>query len=150
MFYFDKADKRVLFADARSGEFPIKGRKPVVVRPDVVANFTALPFPDESFYGVSFDPPHHTDKELGTKHVSIMEATYGVLPRKGWEEIIRAGFAECFRVLKPNGLLVFKWGGREIKVRRVLALAAPHRPLFGHKTRSNARGSTHWVTFLKS
>lgn len=150
MFYFDKTDKRVLFADARKGEFPIKGRKPVVVNPDVVADFRALPFPDESFRMVSFDPPHHTEKELGTRHVSIMQATYGVLPRKGWEEILRAGFAEGFRVLKPEGILIFKWGGREIGVRHVLKLALPYRPLLGHKTRSNARGSTHWVAFLKA
>lgn len=151
MFWFNKADPRGFFIDVRTGEYPMPGkRKPVVVRPDQVADFTKLPFPDESFYQVIFDPPHHTAKQLGTKHVSIMEATYGVLPVAGWEAMLRAGFAECFRVLKPNGTLVFKWGGREIPLRRVLALA-PQRPLYGHKTRiMGSGGATHWATFLKT
>ena len=28
---------------------------------------------------------------------------------ENWKEEIRAGFKECFRVLKPNGTLIFKW-----------------------------------------
>lgn len=151
-FWFNKADNRARFMDARSGEFPMpKGRKAIVVRPDVVADFTRMPFPDESFYHVVFDPPHHTSKQLGTKHVSIMQATYGILPREGWEDMLRAGFAECFRVLKPNGTLIFKWGGREIGVRQAIKLALPYRPLFGHQTRVMASGgATHWITFLKA
>lgn len=151
MFWFDKADSRALFADARRGDFPMPtGRKSIVVRPDVVADFTKLPFPDDSFHLVVFDPPHHTSKQLGTKHVSIMQSTYGILPREGWDEMLRAGFAECFRVLKANGTLIFKWGGREIGVRQVLKLT-PYRPLFGHQTRTmGSGGSTHWVTFLKA
>jgi len=36
------------------------GASPTVIKPDVLADFTNLPFPDESFSLVVFDPPHHT------------------------------------------------------------------------------------------
>ena len=63
-----------------------------------------------------------------------------------WTEMLRAGFAECFRVLRPEGTLIFKWCADEIPVSRILALT-PERPLFGHKSGKNSK--THWVAFLK-
>lgn len=60
--------------------------------------------------------------------------------------MIRAGFAECFRVLRPEGVLVFKWNEIEVPLREVLALT-PERPLYGHRTGKQAK--THWVAFLK-
>lgn len=59
---------------------------------------------------------------------------------------LRAGFAECFRVLKPNGTLVFKWNETQVKTREVLALTT-HKPLFGQV--SGAKGMTHWLVFMK-
>jgi SAM-dependent methyltransferase len=146
MFWFDAEDDRALFMDARAGEWPMpNGRPSIMVRPDMVADFTNMPFPDDSFHLVVFDPPHHTSTHFGMKHCSIMQSCYGVL-LPGWEEMIAAGFVECFRVLKPNGTLIFKWGSREIPLARVLALT-PHKPLFGHTT--NAKATTHWVAYLK-
>lgn len=146
MFWFERDDERAVFMDARAGEWPMPNDRPaIVVCPDVVADFTNMPFADESFHLVVFDPPHHTSTHFGEKHVSIMQSCYGVL-LPGWEEMLAAGFAECFRVLKPNGTLIFKWGSREVPLARVLALT-PHRPLFGQM--SNAKGTTHWVTFIK-
>jgi hypothetical protein len=60
--------------------------------------------------------------------------------------MLRAGFAECFRVLRPEGTLIFKWCAAEIPVSRILALT-PERPLFGHKSGKNSK--THWIAFLK-
>lgn len=143
MFWFDKADDRALFMDIRSGEYTInrKGRSPVVVRPDVVADFAAMPFADSSFRLVVFDPPHFESfGESGT-----MAKTYGVL-REGWRETLRAGFGECFRVLQDGGVLVFKWCEWEIPINEVLSLTQ-EKPLFGHRSGKAAR--THWVTFIK-
>jgi len=64
-----------------------------------------------------------------------------------WREDLAKGFAECFRVLKPGGVLIFKWNETQIKVTEVLALT-PHKPLFGHP--SGKRQNTHWMTFMKS
>lgn len=152
MFWFDRTDKRSLCLDIRAGEWPTdfgtrctKGRKPIKVAPDLLGDFTNMSFPSESFYVVVFDPPHHTKKHYGSGD-SIMRNTYGMLP-EGWEDMIRKGFQECFRVLKPMGILIFKWGAREIPVSKVLTLT-PHKPLFGHVT--GAKKHTHWMTFIKT
>jgi SAM-dependent methyltransferase len=144
-FWFDHDDDRAMFMDIREGEFETtKGA--LVVKPDVVADFTDMPFPDNTFRLVVFDPPHHTAKRFRTrKDNSAIVKRYGRLPDE-WSDVLRLGFAECFRVLLPMGVLVFKWFDGEIPVKDVLALT-PERPLFGHK--SGKRMKTHWIAFLK-
>ena len=66
--------------------------------------------------------------------------------RNLWREELRRGFAECFRVLRPDGVLIFKWCEDEIPVSQILALTT-ERPLFGH--RSGKQQKTHWIAFLK-
>jgi len=150
MFWFDPNDSRCLFVDKRKGTWVVdqgnpatKGRKPIVVDPDVQADFTNLPFPDNTFSLVVFDPPHvlrKTNNLLG-----IITKTYGVLSGD-WEGMLSQGFRECFRVLKPTGVLVFKWGECSIPLAKILSLT-PEKPLFGH--RSGKKMGTHWVCFLK-
>ena len=147
-FWFDKADGRALFVDKRAGVFPLSHktpRSPVVVSPDWQGSFTALPFPDGTFDHVVFDPPHHTEKRLGTCDTGNVTQYYGRL-NGDWRDMLRKGFAECFRVLRPGGTLIFKWLAAEIPVREVLALT-PERPLYGHK--SGKLSKTHWIAFLK-
>ncbi|MEG1203554.1 MAG: SAM-dependent methyltransferase, partial [Comamonas sp.] len=72
-------------------------------------------------------------------------AKYGKLG-SDWREDMRQGFAECFRVLRPNGTLVFKWNETQIKVRELLALT-PEKPLYGQV--SGRTGMTHWLVFIK-
>jgi len=138
MFWFDKDNSDALFMDIRNEQFEIHGKK-VNVKPDVIGDFRDMPFDDESFYLVVFDPPHL--KWAGPK--SIMKAQYGQLDKSTWPEDLKKGFAECFRVLKPNGTLIFKWSESQIPVKQVLELA-PVQPLFGQQ-----RGSTHWMVFMK-
>lgn len=149
MFWFDKHDDRALYLDKRrethvidKGTPGTKGRQPIVVDPDMVADFTDLPFPDNTFSLVVFDPPHirrETAKGILTKK-------YGQL-NGDWQGMLRDGFSECFRVLRPNGTLVFKWAESEIAVSEVLKLTN-EKPLFGHK--SGKVNHTHWICFLKS
>ena len=49
-------------------------------------------------------------------------------------------------MLRPEGVLIFKWCEDEIPVSRILALTQ-HKPLFGHK--SGKQQKTHWITFMK-
>lgn len=147
MFWFDTADPRALFIDNRAGTWPIDkgtpgtiGRSPIVVAPDQVADFTAMPFPDESFQLVVFDPPHVQRQEA----LGALTRRYGVL-NGDWREMLRKGFSECFRVLKPNGVLVFKWAESQFKVKDILKLT-PEKPLFGHHTSK----TTHWTVFIKN
>ena len=142
--WFDREDKRAHFHDKRNETLVAdtrEGRKPCVVNPDTVGDFTNLQFPDGSFYVVVFDPPHLVD----ISEKSWLAMKYGRLTGD-WKDQLRDGFRECFRVLKPEGTLIFKWAEVHIPLADVLALA-PHKPLFGHNV--GKRSKTHWCAFLK-
>jgi SAM-dependent methyltransferase len=146
MMWFDSKDRRALFIDKRAEIHDITekrhpGRAPCVIAPDAIADFTAMPFPDASFHLVVFDPPHITASRAGKQ--GRFRKIYGVLPHD-WHVVIRQGFAECFRVLRPHGMLVFKWSEHCYRMAEVLALT-PHKPLFGHRTTR----TTHWYVFMK-
>lgn len=146
MFWFDKANPDVLFLDNRvvQPRFVGKGRngRMFSCTPDKVMDFRKLDLPDNSFHLVVFDPPHFV--RAGQK--SYMAQKYGVLDPLNWKKDIRKGFAECFRVLKPSGLLIFKWNEYQITLKEILSLT-DHKPLFGHP--SGKRQQTHWVCFMK-
>ncbi|WP_396659527.1 class I SAM-dependent methyltransferase [Microbacterium sp.] len=143
MFYFDKDDERVLFGDMRTMEPTVfSNGQTVEVRPDTLMDFRALPFEDDRFHLVIFDPPHLDN--AGPE--SWMRAKYGFLG-SSWRDDLRAGFAECFRVLRPLGTLIFKWSEVRIPVADVLALT-PERPLIGHRSGRNMK--THWIAFMKA
>jgi SAM-dependent methyltransferase len=141
--WFDKQNPYAIYMDRRRethvDTYPC-GTKTNVIDPCVVADFSAMPFPDESFRLVVFDPPHI--EQTGTSQIT---KKYGSL-QGDWREMLRAGFAECFRVLKPEGVLIFKWNDCRFPVRDILKLT-PEKPLFGHK--SGKKMGTHWVTFIK-
>lgn len=141
MMWFDKANPRALFIDKRQEVHSMNGRQPAVIAPDVLADFTAMPFANASFHLVVFDPPHIKASRAGKQ--GRFRKLYGVLPND-WHALLRAGFAECFRVLRPHGLLVFKWSEHCYPLRDVLALTE-RAPLFGHRTSR----STHWCVFMK-
>lgn len=142
MFYFDKQDQRVLFGDIRSEQHVLCDGRALNINPDQFTDFRDLPFQEGTFSVVIFDPPHLV--KAGPK--SWQAAKYGRLHRETWREDLTAGFAECFRVLKDEGVLIFKWAEVQIPVSAVLELTT-HKPLIGH--RSGKQAKTHWVTFIK-
>jgi hypothetical protein len=142
-FYFDKKDPRVLFGDIREKETHLlTNGQTIHIEPDEVMDFRAIPYPDESFQCVVFDPPHM----LNLSEKSWMRKKYGVLDKETWREDISKGFAECFRVLKTDGTLIFKWNEVSIPLKEILTLT-PHKPVLGHP--SGKRMGTHWVLFIK-
>lgn len=142
-FYFDKQDKRVVFGDIREDETHLLSNgQTIKIKPDQVMDFRQLPFDNEQFKVVIFDPPHLLN--LGEK--SWMRKKYGVLDKETWQDDLSAGFRECFRVLKPFGTLIFKWNETSIPLKTILELTE-HKPVLGHP--SGKRMGTHWVLFIK-
>lgn len=149
MIWFDKQNPLAVYVDRREldDEAIWKSGSSESVRycnihPDVLADFTNLPFEDETFYLVVFDPPHLT--KIGEN--AWMCKKYGKLD-KDWPLVIHDGFSECMRVLKPGGTLVFKWCEYEIPTKKVIE-AIGQKPLFGN--RSGKQSKTHWMCFLKT
>lgn len=149
MMWFDRNHQDAVFGDVRSETLTVTdrshgradGTRTLRIEPDVLLDFRDLPYPDGSFKLVSFDPPHLV--RAGPK--SWLAAKYGKLG-PDWREDLRRGFAECFRVLATDGVLVFKWNETQVKVGDVLALT-PVKPLFGQV--SGRSGMTHWLVFIK-
>lgn len=147
MFWFDKRDSRALFVDNRRESHTLNdksskgGSRELIVDPDLQADFRALPFADATFSLVVFDPPHLT----GNGKSGWLAKKYGKL-EGDWRNDIRAGFSECFRVLKPEGTLIFKWNETDIPVSEILALT-DERPLFGN--RHGKLNKSHWIVFHK-
>ena len=139
MFHFDKQNDNVLFMDNRVEYEELESGHLINVNPEVVADFRNIPYPDNSFYHVVFDPPHLL--RAGPK--SWLAKKYGKLNPETWQEDIGKGFNECVRVLKQNGTLVFKWNEDQVSLKDVLA-TTELKPIYGNK-----RAKTHWLVFIK-
>ncbi|MFA6679504.1 MAG: hypothetical protein WCR96_03310 [Candidatus Methanomethylophilaceae archaeon] len=147
MFWFDKNNQDAVFLDCRKEMIIAKDRsmksgvQKISISPDFISSVEKIPFTDESFPLVVFDPPHL----LNVGKNSWMAKKYGTLP-KNWKPFIKNAFSECFRVLKTNGTLVFKWSEKDIKLSEVLKLIK-FKPTIG--SRDKKRG-TKWIIFFKS
>jgi len=138
MFWFDKENENTLFMDNREIDDTLCDGRKLEVKPDIVADFRDMPFDDNSFYLVVFDPPHL----INAGDESWLAKKYGKLDEL-WTIDIKQGFDECMRVLKPNGTLIFKWNEDQISLQEILDVIDV-QPLFG-----NRRAKTHWLTFMK-
>lgn len=149
MMYFNRQSPVVIFGDQRRETLTVtdrshgnaSGTRTIHIHPDMLMDFRALPFPDQTFKLVVFDPPHLV--RAGAR--SWLAAKYGTLG-DNWQDDLRAGFAESWRVLDWEGTLVFKWAEVQVSLRDVLALA-PQRPLFG--SARSGKNKTHWLCFFK-
>ena len=142
MFWLDKGDSRAIFTDVRNEDHILCDGRALHIEPDIIADFRCLPFPDESFAQVVFDPPHL--ERVGEN--SWMRKKYGSLDNKTWRDDIRAGFSEAFRVLRPHGTLIFKWNETQIPVSQVISLTDV-KPTIWQRTGKGDK--THWIIFLK-
>jgi len=112
------------------------------VTPDIQARWQNLPFKNESFDLVLFDPPHIFRNE-GAKPGG-MSKKYGIFYRNNWREIVSIGAMELFRVLKTKGTFILKWSEVDMNIDEILKLI-PYPPMFGTHSGKN----THWVCFIK-
>lgn len=145
--WFDKRHPAAVFCDKRQeSDVLFFGKAHTnprlnVIEPDFICDFTALPFADNSYSLVVFDPPHL----LKAKETAWLVKKYGKLD-ENWPKMLHDGFRECMRVLKTDGVLIFKWSEYDIKAERVWR-AIGQKPLFGHH--SGKKSTTFWGCFMK-
>lgn len=144
--WFNKQHPNAIYCDIRESTYTKRfgatnSERTITVAPDVKCSFTDLPFDDNTFSLVVFDPPHLT----GAKETAWLVKKYGKLD-DSWPNMIHDGFAECMRVLKPDGVLIFKWSEYDIPAADVWK-AIGQKPLFGHHSGKQSR--TFWACFMK-
>ena len=146
--WFNKRHPAAIYCDKRDVEMTgvwksgkRQSERKCIIKPDIVCDFTQLPFPDDTFALVVFDPPHLTR----AKETSWLVKKYGKLD-DNWPQMLHDGFAECMRVLKPDGTLIFKWSEHDIPADKVWT-AIGQKPLFGHH--SGKKSQTFWACFMK-
>lgn len=138
MFYFDRENPEVIYADNRELETTLCDGRTLLIKPDVKMDFRKMPYQNNTFKVVVFDPPHLIHAGTG----SWLASKYGILP-PDWPAYLKQGFDECMRVLEPWGVLIFKWNEDQIKLSDVLKVFGQN-PLLGDQ-----RGKTRWLVFIK-
>ena len=110
----------------------------------IQADFSHLPFKDNYFSHINFDPPQliHLGK------TSIYYKQYGALEADTWRSVLGQAAKELWRVLAVNGTLNVKWSDRDISDEDVLKLF-PVEPLYGQTGAHGASSKTSWYSFMK-
>lgn len=139
MFWFDKNNKDTIYMDNRELDDTLCDGRKLIINPDVKGDFRNMPYEDNTFKLVVFDPPHLI--RVGEK--SWLAKKYGKLNIDTWPQDLKKGFNECMRVLDKHGTLIFKWNEEQIKLKEILKLI-DYQPLFGDK-----RAKTYWLVFMK-
>lgn len=89
MFWFDKEHKETVYMDRRTLDTTLCDGRKLIVKPNILADFRNIPFDDETFYLVIFDPPHL----LKAGDTSFLKLKYGRLDET-WKEDIKQGLTE--------------------------------------------------------
>jgi len=136
--WFNKKHPNTIYFDCRQE-----------VDPDIIGNYCHLKqFPDESFNLIVFDPMYRP----GTNGATGFLKSYGApLNPETWQSEFRKAYKEFMRVLKPRGILIFKWSTYRICLKTVLA-CFPDKPLFGQRTTGHQQkkhSKTYWFCFMK-
>lgn len=106
-----------------------------------------LPFPDQTFDLLSFDPPH-----MCVGPASHMAEAYGHWTTAEILDLVERTAPEAHRVAKPEALLTLKWNDHDIKLPRILALLSQYwEPLYGQTTalREKHKSATTWTIFKR-
>lgn len=137
-------DKRYINGSKQKSSNKLKDKRVIRITPDVVADWTKhLDFPDDYFDMIVFDPPHMIRNK---KCDHIFYEKYGMLYLSNYKSVLKKGINELFRILKPNGIFIFKWNEISKPVSDILPLF-PYRPLFGSQI--GKHNKTHWIVFIK-
>ena len=144
--WWDKEHPNCIYMDIRE-EVPgtIELQPNWSVKPDVIGDYREMFFVDGTFHLIMWDPPHIMEAKGG-----LMLKKYGKLGMN-WQRDMSVGFKEVWRVLKPYGVLLFKYNDLSISVGEMLNCFF-EMPLVGTRTKksvgSNGTG-TYWFAFMK-
>lgn len=143
MFWVDKQHPNCIFLDKKED-----------IKPDIIGDFRKLPFKDNSFKLVIWDPPHIIQEYNGS---SIIIKSYGSLNPNSWKADLKKGFDECWRVLEDYGILEFKWNSRDwdkkTQIENIINIFGV-KPLIKNTIRKEAsykrnNSKTYWCCFMK-
>lgn len=142
-FWLDKENKNTVFMDIRSTEKgDLKLQPNWRVNPDVIGSYLDIPFKNETFNLVIWDIPHKIKKDKG-----LITKKYGFLGDK-WKEELPIGFKEIMRILKPKGVLIFKFSDLDIPFKEVLSLF-DDMPILGTPTKKGVNNTAFFVYVKK-
>jgi len=140
-----KSVEKAVYADRRElppGSNP--HRENWNVTPTVQCDTRQLPFADEAFELIAFDPPHRI-KDGGMSQLSgVIELKYGALSAETWQSDLQRSFKELWRVLQPGGTITFKWADVHKGHDEVLSLLN-QTPLYGTTTQKGENETKWWV-----
>lgn len=143
--------------------------KNLKVKPTIFADNRQLPFRDETFSTIFFDPPHDIGVDdsdiltMGKFALKEARATekrlhtyYGLYYIKTVDDMIKLLYytqKEFMRILKYSGLLWLKWNDVAMQLNRVLAIFADWKILLiiPQTSTSHTMGTkqTYWVCMIK-
>jgi hypothetical protein len=143
--WIDKNNPFVVFNDIRKEYKGFIGRrKNIEIMPDINCDFRKLPFLNNKFKLIIFDPPHI----LGNMDKSTLKACYGVLNKDTYENMLKEGIIELWRVLDNYGILLFKFNNVHISFENILNLF-PDKPLIQTSTNRSKNTESRWFVFMK-
>jgi SAM-dependent methyltransferase len=149
--WYQKNHPYVTFMDKRKDVYYSnhkKGKRRIVVNPDIVSEWKNAPFPDNYFDMVVFDPPHLVWSKGSTKKESSLDKCYGYLREETWRQDLQQGIKKLFQILKPEGIFILKWCENSKRIEEVLKLC-PYKPMFGSNTKSKGKTENFWILFIK-
>ena len=155
-----KKSPHIIYSDREKG---------LKIKPTIFADNRKLPFKDETFTIIFFDPPHDIGADdsdiLGMGKLRLKEAKatekrlhtyYGLYHVKTIPQMIELIYRsqkEFWRVLQNGGLLWLKWNEIAMKLDRILAIFADWRILLKlpiqSQTHTLGTKQTYWVCLMK-
>ena len=142
--WIDKNNPYVIYNDVRREKKGfLERRKNLEINPNSNYDFRKLPFKDNRFKLIVFDPPHL----LGKMDKSTLKACYGVLNKDNYMDVLSDGIKELWRVLDDYGILFFKFNNIHIDFEVLISLF-PTKPLFQTSTNRSKNCESRWFCFM--
>lgn len=147
----------------------IDSQRKLTTKPTIFADNTYTPFLDNIFSTIFYDPPHdwgskegyHPEyyieiKRWAAKHKPFAFTYYGWDVYQSYQELLHHIFKaqkEFYRILKPDGLLWFKWCEIRKPLNKVITLFVDWTELLRiyvkSPTQTAGTGQTFWVCLEK-